>query len=280
MSTKEHRPAMAVSDDSQFGFDPAFYRDVADPAGRVEAERFTITIGQGKAWKMSAGQVCRILVAGGSQVGDLNLWNQHDPREYFWAARTRQFHGTHVTTGDRLWSTLPRMRPMATIIGDTLNYGVDADGGRCHDLLGTRCDPYVSTLISGKSFDRHCHSNLTRAILPFGLSEYDVHDVLNVFMVTGLDHSGRYWISGSPAKEGDYLEFFAETDLLCGMSACPAGDVSGPPWGLRDSDIDELPDAMTIAVYDLDARKLENWHQPEPVNYTGRHGIRLPEDGA
>jgi len=32
---------------------------------------------------------------------------------------------------------------MVTIIGDSLGeYGVDAVGGRCHDLLGTRCDPY------------------------------------------------------------------------------------------------------------------------------------------
>lgn len=278
MPTEKHRPAMAVPDDSPFGFDAEFYGELADPDGRVELERFTVTIGQGRAWKMSAGQLCRIVVAGGSQVGDLNLWNQHDPREHFWAARTRQFHGTHVSKGDRLWSTLPNMRPMATLTADTVDYGVDANGGRCHDLLGTRCDPYVSTLIAGRSFDHHCHSNLTRAILPFGLSEHDVHDVLNVFMVTGLDADGRYWITGSPVRAGDYLEFFAEIDLLCAISACPAGDVSGPPWGLRDSDIDGLPDALTIETYEVDPRRLANWRSPEPVDYTGRHGVRMPED--
>lgn len=32
---------------------------------------------------------------------------------------------------------------MCTIIGDTLkDYGTDKEGGRVHDLLGTRCDPY------------------------------------------------------------------------------------------------------------------------------------------
>ena len=32
---------------------------------------------------------------------------------------------------------------MCTIIDDTLkDYGIDQEGGRVHDLLGTRCDPY------------------------------------------------------------------------------------------------------------------------------------------
>ena len=120
------------------------------------------------------------------QVGDLNLWNFNDPRERMWAARTRQLHAAHVTIFDRLWSILPFLRPMVTITGDSLtNYGKDGEGGRVHDLLGTRCDPYVNTLLTGKDFDYHCHSNLTRAVLPYGLTEFDVHDVLNVFQCTG-----------------------------------------------------------------------------------------------
>lgn len=71
---------------------------------------------------------------------------------------------------------------------------MDGVGGRVHDLLGTRCDPYVNQMISGSSFDFQCHSNLTRAVLPFGLNESDVHDVLNVFQVTGLDSQGRYFM--------------------------------------------------------------------------------------
>ncbi len=120
------------------------------------------------------------------QVGDLNLWNFNDPRERMWASRTRQLQAAHVTIFDRLWSILPFLRPMVTITGDSLkDYGKDGEGGRVHDLLGTRCDPYVNTLLTGKDFDYHCHSNLTRAVLPYGLTEFDVHDVLNVFQCTG-----------------------------------------------------------------------------------------------
>ena len=49
-------------------------------------------------------------------------------------------------------------------------------------------------MFSDTSFDFHCHSNLTRAVLPFGLTELDIHDVLNVFQVTGLNKDGKYWM--------------------------------------------------------------------------------------
>ena len=45
-----------------------------------------------------------------------------------------------------------------------------------HDLLGTRCDPYVNKMLTGQDFDYCCHSNLVRAVLPYGLVESDVHD--------------------------------------------------------------------------------------------------------
>ena len=79
-----------------------------------------------------------------------------------------------------------------TITDDSLaGYGIDEVGGRVHDLLGTRCDPYVNRLLMGVDFDFHCHSNLVRAVAPHGLTEIDVHDVLNVFQVTGLNSDDR-----------------------------------------------------------------------------------------
>ena len=52
-----------------------------------------------------------------------------------------------------------------------------------------------------------------------------VHDVLNVFMCTGFTRdSHQYFKKASPVRPGDFLEFFAEIDLLGALSACPAGD--------------------------------------------------------
>ncbi|WP_244434069.1 urea carboxylase-associated family protein [Azospirillum sp. B506] len=111
------------------------------------------------------GHVFRIVTIEGPQVADLNIWNRHNPRERFWASRTRQIQQARVSIFDRLWSTLPYLRPLATITHDTLaDYGIDEYGRRVHDLLGTRCDPYVNRMLTGEDFHHHCHSNLTRAV--------------------------------------------------------------------------------------------------------------------
>jgi uncharacterized protein YcgI (DUF1989 family) len=215
-------PAYLPTVGSPLTVDTALYAAIQQ-APRIKTDDFTLPIRSGRAWTVPAGGIVRISTPDGPQVGDLNVWNAHNPRERFWASRTRQLHAAHVSTYDRLWSCLPYMRPMATIIADTLAwYGQDEHGGRVHDLLGTRCDPYIrAVLTGGDSYDFHCHSNLTRAVLPFGLSESDVHDVTNLFQVTGLDEKGRYFMNPCPTESGDYIEFLAEQDLLMALSRPP-----------------------------------------------------------
>src|SRR5437667_4344271 len=96
--------------------DRALYERLAGEAGtRSLVERFVVPRRSGRAWPMRAGQLFRIVAAEGPQVADLNVWNLDNPRERFWAARTRQLHRAHLTTFDRLWSCLPYLRPMLTI---------------------------------------------------------------------------------------------------------------------------------------------------------------------
>ena len=246
---------------------------------RTLVERFVVPIRSGRAWPVLAGQLCRIVAVEGPQVADFNAWHLHNPRERFWAARTRQLESTHVTTHNRLWSTLPYLRPMLTITNDTIAYGVDADGGRCHDLLGSRCDPYVNKLLTRQEFDFHCHSNLTRAVLPYHLTELDVHDVLNIFQVTGLGADGRYFMKASPAKRGDFFEFFAEIDLLCAISTCPGGDLSVPLWGPDAGDPLPTCRPLGVEVYRPAPELLAGWTPPAPADYAGNHGMRMPAFG-
>ena len=73
--------------------------------------------------------------------------------------------------------------------------------------------------------------------MPVREAELHVHDVLNVFQVTGLDPVHEiYFMEPSPARKGDFLEFFAEIDLLCAISTCPSGDLSQWGWGEDGSD--------------------------------------------
>ena len=239
-------------------------------------DQFIVPSRSGMAWPVRAGQICRIVVVEGPQVADFNAWNLHNPRERFWAARTKQLHRAHVTTYDRLWSCLPYLRPMLTIVNDTIKYGIDEDGAGCHDLLGTRCDPYVHKLLTGEDFDYCCHSNLVRAVAPYRLSESDVHDVLNIFQVTGLTADHRYFVKPSPAKQGDFFEFFAEIDLLCAISTCPQGDLSVAAWGPDTADPSSTCRPLGVEVYQPPLELLEGWEPRPPADYSGVHGLRLP----
>ncbi len=254
----------------RLAFDTARYERIGTELdGRRRVHEHIVPIRSGYAWTMRAGQVARIVAVEGPQVCDLNLWNQHNPRERFWAARTRQIQGAHVSVHDRLWSCLPYLRPLVTITGDSLaGFGPTPSGGRIHDLLGSRCDPYLYKLMDGVDFDVTCHNNLTRAVAPFHLTELDVHDVLNVFQVTGLDPVHEiYFMEPSPARPGDYFEYFAEIDLLCAISVCPSGDLA--EWGFGDDArvgaSDEHCHPLGVEVYELDQDLLEGWSSPSPV---------------
>lgn len=270
----------AYQDDGKgaLSVDREFYGRIGDRTeSRLLVESFDIPIRSGRAWTVPAGHVCRLRTVDGPQVGDLNIWSRGNPRERFWAARTRQLQAAHVTRFDRLWSNLPYLRPLVTIVSDTLeHYGVDSEGGRVHDTLGTRCDPYVNRMLTGEDFDFHCHSNLTRAVLPFGLTEFDVHDVLNVFQCTGLNDEDKYFMKTCPAQPGDHFEFFAETDLLVALSTCPGGDLSVPMWG-PDAGHDPLDFCHPIGVdvYSLDPGLLADWTEPGPAEYAGNHGMQM-----
>ena len=143
-------------------------------------------------FRVPAGHFFRINSVEGSQVGDLNLWNANNLNERFYSGKTRQLHASHISTGDRLWSNLPHLRPLATITHDTLDwYGWDEDGGGVHDVIGTRCDPYTNHNLSGVDYHHCCHSNLCRALAdhlgrPINDIEHHVHDVMNVFSAQAL----------------------------------------------------------------------------------------------
>ena len=72
-------------------------------------------------------------------------------------------------------------------------------------------------------------------------AEPHVHDVLNVFMCTGFERAThRYFMKASPVRPGDFIEFFAEIDLIGALSACPGGDCGATPFERRGA----LPSAQ------------------------------------
>ncbi len=265
-------PVIVYSAQSLPPFDAAFYEGVR--AGMIKTGEQHIAPRDAAAFAVPRGHVFRIVSIEGPQVGDLNLWNAGDLTERFFSGKTRALHATHLSTGDRLWSNLPFLRPMATITHDTLAwYGWDDDGAGVHDVIGTRCDPYTNVLLKGTEYHHCCHSNLTRALAAAtGLSLADaepyIHDVLNVFMCTGFTRdTHQYFMKASPVRPGDFLEFFAEIDLLCALSACPGGDCGA---GHSDDAASCYP--LLVEIYRPRQDTLRGWQSPGQNPYSRNHG--------
>jgi uncharacterized protein len=141
---------------------------------------------------------------------------------------------------------------------------------RCGNI--TRCDPYTHRLLSGGTYHHCCHSNLTRALADHtGLSrteaEPHVHDVLNVFMCTGFTRdTGQYFMKASPVRPGDFIEFFAEIDLLGALSACPGGDCSS-----EHSSDEAACHPLRVEIYRPSALP-RGWVSPKVNGYPRTHG--------
>ena len=266
------QPVTVYTVDKVPSFDRAFYEAVRE--GMTKIGEVVVPPRDARVFDVPAGHLFRIVTPDGSQVGDLNLWNASDLSERFYSGKTRALHATHVGTGDRLWSCFPWLRPMATITHDTLDwYGIDEYGAGVHDVIGTRCDPYTAHLLTGSDYHYCCHSNLTRALadtrgLALAEAEEHVHDVVNVFMCTGYTRdTNQYFMKGSPARAGDFLELFAEIDLLAGVSTCPGGDC-----GAGHSSDAAACYPLRIDIFRAREEDLAGWTPAEPSAYGGGHG--------
>lgn len=266
-------PIVSYSVEKLPDFDRGFYENAR--ANMQKVAEIKVAPRDASTFEVPAGHLFRIVSSEGPQVGDLNLWNAHDLNERFFSGKTRQLHASHVTTGDRLWSNFPGLRPMATITHDTLEwYGWDEDGGGVHDVIGTRCDPYTNFMLNGVDYHHCCHSNLTRALAESQSTsteaiESHVHDVMNVFMCTGFTKdTHQYFMKASPVRPGDFIEFFAEIDLLGALSACPGGDC-----GSSHSDDSTPCYPLIVEVYKPSEGALAGW-KPWPKNgYSRTHGL-------
>lgn len=265
-------PVIAYPTDTLPGADMPLYRSAL--SGAVLTDSITVPPRDARCFEVPAGCFFRIVSVEGPQVGDLDLWNAADLSERFYSGKTRALHGTHVTTGNRLWSAFPFLRPMATIVEDSLDwYGRDSHGGAVHDVIGTRCDPYTGALLTGARYHHCCHSNLTRALsaarnMPLAEAEAHVHDVLNVFMCTGFTKdTGQYFMKASPVRPGDSLTFLAEIPLLGALSACPGGDCSS-----EHSSDEAQCHPLRIDILRPRDGDMAGWQSPAPSGYDRSHG--------
>ena len=190
------------------------------------------------SFKVKKGQFLRITDIKGKQVGDLIVLNEHDLKEQFHPRNTRRgivsanvFSptpprrcvggvyftngvGSRLTTGHKLMSNINN--PMMTITADT-----QVPGGT-HDMFSDACASWIYET-NGYPPRDGCKELFVKALKDYGFSRLvDIPTNINHFMNVPVDlETGMFCIEEPVTRPGDYIEFRAEMDCLCALTACP-----------------------------------------------------------
>lgn len=236
---------LAATRQPAFRLDTTFYDRVRAERERKPAADFTVPARSGRAFEVRGGQIFRLVQESGPQIGTIAFWNARDRRENFSGARTMAAEACFIAPNTRLWADVPWFRPMATCLADTVARPLEGD---CHHhSVGSHCSAESIERRFGAPGSGACHQSLLAAIEPFGLTERDLHDSVTVNQKTHLDpFHGRISIAASDAKAGDYIEFYAEMDLLVAVAVCPFGDGAANPT--RDDSDAVRP--LKVEIYD------------------------------
>ncbi|MGR5286021.1 DUF1989 domain-containing protein [Vibrio maritimus] len=183
----------------------------------------------GKAFKVSKGQVFRIIQSDGPQIGDVWVFNQHDRTEHFMGHTTFLYEGAYLAQYSQLWSCMPNVRPMATMLVEHSGNPTLQKNFHNHVALGGHCTQAQWEMLSGVKGHNSCHDNGIQAVSEYGMGEQDIiHDNFMVFQPSFIQMDGSGDSMPSQSNPGDYVEFVADMDLLVAVSACPVGDYSVP----------------------------------------------------
>lgn len=227
--------------------DHDFYAAVRDRAGERELiDRVEVPAVTGYGFALEAGDVGRLICHEGAQIVDVMVFNREDPSERLWANQTLNREGLCLTTGSRLWGSLPMFRPLVTIVDDTVCNIETETTARHHCISGAHCNPRfwgwgLGTYDHPFAQQSNCFYNLLAAIEPFGLGRADVHDNLNLFQKIGILPTGELVMEPSDVQAGDHVDFFAELHVLVAISLCPQGSGTAPP-----TTVEQDPKALLV----------------------------------
>jgi len=180
-------------------------------------EDFVIPAEHGGACLVKKGQVLRIHLIEGQQVGDCAFFNADDPKEQFHVGQTWAMNvmlGTgNARSHKHFYSKPPRENLMLTVVEDTVKNHFGNYAGRCSSKL--------LSLRDQRDGVRSCQENLAEALAPYGIDGDDIGDVFNVFMNVEMDTDGGFAVQAPQTKDGDFIDLRAEMNIIAGVSACP-----------------------------------------------------------
>ncbi len=194
------------------GVNPTLATPISADGAPIPGQSYTVPARQGRAVRLAAGQVIRIVNPHGTQVCDAWAFNAGDRSEYLsWPHARAGLSRVVPRVGDALATN--RRRPILTLVEDS-SPGV-------HDTLIAACDVYRYRALGAAGYHDNCSDNLRMAMMAIGLPVAHVPQPFNVWMNIPVHADGSVDWLAPVSQPGDHVRLRAEMDCVFAMSACP-----------------------------------------------------------
>lgn len=171
-----------------------------------------VPAGEGRAVRLDAGTLLRVVDVEGGQVGDLFAFNADDTTEFASACHTRSIiKKLFPAPGDTIYTNL--RNPILALEQDS--------SPRRHDTLYAACDPRRYEMLGVTTQHRSCATNLAEAMVDYGGLRVPTPQPFNIFMEVDVDSEGNLTISPATSMRGDYMVFRTLMDTVVALSSCP-----------------------------------------------------------
>ena len=228
----------------------------------------------GQAFDVDAGQVLRVSQPGErGNIVDVMFLNRENYDEANHLPTQLLHEGFLMTKYTRIWSGQPYMRPLAVCIEDATEQSYLPHGYGNHEWIG-HCTPEMIQIAEGRLDASSCHTNFLQAARQRALGEWVARiENANIFQpatykatADGKQVMG-YADVPLQTKQGDYIDFYAQVDLLILVSLCPCGDQTAS-W----QDVTLTP--MKVEVFDTGStppefERFHDWRRSYPDMVVG-----------
>jgi uncharacterized protein YcgI (DUF1989 family) len=206
-----HKPCERDNGDADT-FNATLESPISQDGSPTPATTYVIPAREGRAVRLDAGNVLRIINTHGTQVCDMWAFNVEDLSEFFSGEHSRLAAARlNPKSGDVLLTN--RRRPILEFVDDT-SPGI-------HDTVIAACDIWRYRTLGVDGYHDNCSDNLRQALMAIGLRTREVPQPFNVWMNIPIGNDGSFSLEATVSKPGDYVEFKAMLDCVVVMSACP-----------------------------------------------------------
>lgn len=220
---------------------------------------------EGTVLHLEAGEVVTVALRTGPQIVHLFAWNPLDSDERIWPHETSGMEDAFLRIGSRVWGTMPRYRPLLTMVEDTV---VTTDQprelvGRHHFVLGGFETRLAWEAAGGRNDVPSGWERMVALLANAGFDTSNYRDHISLFQKMAIEPTTqRLFNLASDARPGDHVSLFAEIPIA--VAFVPSTYRGG---GIPVPDCDGRTDEVMLRVQNTHIEPLA-WPYP---------GVRYPD---